>query len=152
MREAGHTFGRRLMLQTGLSVFALASPTAALALTPMMLIVSRGVQGLGAAFIATAALSLLRNAFAEGAERNRALGVRGALSGVAAVAGVTVGGLLTEGPGWPWIFYVNVPIGPGGALPAPFVAALVLLPFRKAPERNEPPTETPHGPGSGLAV
>jgi EmrB/QacA subfamily drug resistance transporter len=114
-------FGRRLMLQIGLVVFALTSLTAGLATDAMMLIISRGVQGLGAAFIATAALSLLRNSFAEGAERNRALGVWGALSGIAAVAGVTLGGLLTDGPGWAWVFFINVPIGLGGALAAPFI-------------------------------
>lgn len=116
-------FGRRRMLQTGLTLFALSSLAAGLAQGAVMLIVARGMQGLGAAFIATAALSLLTNNFAEGPERNRALGAWGALSGIAAVAGVTLGGLLTDGPGWRWIFFLNVPIGLVGAVLAPFVVA-----------------------------
>lgn len=112
-------FGRRRMLQTGLILFALASLFAGLGQSAAMLIVARGAQGLGAAFIATAALSLLANNFEEGAERNKALGAWGALSGIAAVAGVTLGGVLTDGPGWRWIFFVNVPIGLVCAVIAP---------------------------------
>ncbi len=115
------TYGRRRMLQTGLVLFALSSLLAGLAQNASMLIIARGLQGLGAAFIATAALSLLTNSFPEGAQRNKALGVWGALSGLAAVAGVTLGGLLTDGPGWRWIFFINVPIGLLGALAAPAV-------------------------------
>ncbi|MFD0683868.1 MFS transporter [Actinomadura fibrosa] len=117
----GDTFGRRRMLRTGLLLFALASLAAGLAQDAPTLIATRGAQGLGAAFIATAALSLLSANFAEGPERTRALGAWGALSGIAAVAGVTLGGLLTDGPGWRWIFFVNVPIGVLGALAAPLV-------------------------------
>ncbi|MBB4934473.1 EmrB/QacA subfamily drug resistance transporter [Lipingzhangella halophila] len=119
-RLADH-FGRRRMLQTGLVIFALSSLLAGLAQDAIPLIAARGVQGLGAAFIATAALSLLTSTFAEGAERNRALGAWGALSGIAAVAGVTLGGLITDGPGWRWIFFVNVPIGLLGAALAPAI-------------------------------
>lgn len=115
------TFGRRRMLQTGLVLFALSSLAAGFADTAALLIAARGAQGLGAAFIATAALSLLTNNFEEGPARNKALGAWGALSGVAAVAGVTLGGLLTDGPGWRWIFFINVPIGLIGALIAPMV-------------------------------
>ncbi|MFC5183562.1 MFS transporter [Actinomadura harenae] len=113
------TFGRRRMLRTGLVLFAVASLLAGLAQDATLLIATRGAQGLGAAFIATAALSLLTANFPEGPERNRALGAWGALSGIAAVAGVTLGGLLTDGPGWRWIFFVNVPIGLAGAIAAP---------------------------------
>src|SRR4051812_816120 len=114
-------FGRCRMLQTGLLLFAGASLFAGLGQSAAMLIVARGAQGLGAAFIATAALSLLANNFAEGAERNKALGAWGALSGIAAVAGVTLGGVLTDGPGWRWIFFINVPIGLVCAIIAPKV-------------------------------
>lgn len=115
------TLGRRRMLQTGLVLFAVASLLAGLAQNSAMLIGARGAQGLAAAFMATAALSLLTNNFEEGPARNKALGVWGALSGVAAVAGVTLGGLLTDGPGWRWIFFLNVPIGLIGALVAPMI-------------------------------
>ncbi|MFI6124191.1 MFS transporter [Streptomyces sp. NPDC051064] len=115
------TLGRRRMLRTGLVLFAVSSLFAGLAQNSAMLIGARGAQGLAAAFMATAALSLLTGNFEEGPARNKALGVWGALSGVAAVAGVTLGGLLTDGPGWRWIFFVNVPIGLIGALVAPMV-------------------------------
>jgi EmrB/QacA subfamily drug resistance transporter len=117
------TFGRRRVLRAGLVVFAAASLAAGLAQDPALLIVARGLQGLGSAFIAPAALSLLTTTFAEGPERNRALGVWGAMGGIAAIAGVTLGGLLTEGPGWRWIFFINVPIGLAAAVLAPFVVA-----------------------------
>jgi EmrB/QacA subfamily drug resistance transporter len=119
-RLADH-FGRRRMLQTGLTIFALASLAAGLTQGATMLVLARGVQGFGAAFIATAALSLLTNTFPEGAERNKALGAWGAMGGIAAVVGVTLGGLLTAGPGWRWIFFINVPIGLIGALLAPVI-------------------------------
>jgi EmrB/QacA subfamily drug resistance transporter len=115
------TLGRRRMLQTGLVLFAVSSLLAGLAQSSAMLIGARAGQGLAAAFMATAALSLLTNNFEEGPARNKALGVWGALSGVAAVAGVTLGGLLTDGPGWRWIFFINVPIGLIGALVAPMI-------------------------------
>jgi len=115
------TFGRRRMLRVGLVVFALASLLAGVAQGPVMLISARGLQGLGSAFIAPAALSLLTNTFAEGPARTRALGVWGGISGLASVVGVILGGLLTEGPGWRWIFFINVPIGVAAAVLAPLV-------------------------------
>jgi EmrB/QacA subfamily drug resistance transporter len=115
------TFGRRRMLRTGLLVFAAASLLAGLAHGSTLLITARGLQGLGAALIAPAALSLLTNTFAEGPARNRALGVWGGISGLASVAGVMLGGLLTQGPGWRWIFFINVPIGVAAALAAPLI-------------------------------
>jgi EmrB/QacA subfamily drug resistance transporter len=115
------TYGRRRTLRLGLTLFALASLAAGLAQNATTLITARGAQGLGAALIATSALSLLTSNFAEGPARTRALGVWGALTGIASVAGVTLGGVLTDGPGWRWIFFVNVPIGLAGALVAPLV-------------------------------
>jgi EmrB/QacA subfamily drug resistance transporter len=117
------SFGRRRVLQAGLIVFALASLAAGLAELPVHLIVSRGVQGLGAALIAPSALSILANTFPEGPERTRALGVWGGLAGAASVFGVMLGGLLTEGPGWRWIFFINVPIGLAAA-----ALAVVIVP------------------------
>ncbi|MEU2236535.1 MULTISPECIES: MFS transporter [Streptomyces] len=114
-------FGRRRMLQSGLVVFALTSLVAGLAQNDAMLIGARAVQGLGSALIAPAALSILTNTFAEGPARNKALGIWGALTGMASVAGVILGGLLTQGPGWRWIFFINVPIGLVAAAIAPTI-------------------------------
>jgi EmrB/QacA subfamily drug resistance transporter len=125
------TFGRRRVLRTGLVVFAAASLLAGLSRGPTLLISARGLQGLGAALIAPAALSLLTNTFAEGPARNKALGVWGAISGIASVAGVIMGGLFTEGPGWRWIFFVNVPIGVAAAVAAP-----LIVPESRAAERS----------------
>ena len=75
-----------------------------------MLIAARLLQGVGAAMMAPAALSILTTTFQEGADRNTALGVWGAVSGLAAAAGVFLGGVLAEGPGWRWVFYVNIPV------------------------------------------
>ncbi|MGX6602133.1 MFS transporter [Micromonosporaceae bacterium Da 78-11] len=117
------TFGRRRLLQIGLLVFAAASLLAGVSQGPTMLVGARALQGLGSAFIAPAALSLLTTAFEEGAARNKALGAWGAVSGIASVAGVILGGVFTEGPGWRWIFFVNVPIGVALAALAPLVVA-----------------------------
>ena len=102
--------GRRRMLITGLTVFALASLAAGLANTSGLLVAARLVQGIGAALMAPAALSELTTSFQEGKDRNTALGAWGAISGVAAAAGVFLGGLLAQGPGWRWVFFINPPI------------------------------------------
>jgi EmrB/QacA subfamily drug resistance transporter len=107
----GDLLGRRRMLITGLIVFAVASLTAALATTSGLLVAARLVQGLGAALMAPAALSTLTTSFREGADRNTALGAWGAISGAAAAAGVFLGGLLAQGPGWRWVFFINPPVG-----------------------------------------
>ncbi|WP_436777353.1 MFS transporter [Yinghuangia sp. YIM S09857] len=125
------TYGRRRLIQIGFAVFALASLVSGLAENGTMLIASRAVQGFGAALITPAALAILTNTFSEGPERNRALGVWGSLSGIASIAGVILGGVLADGPGWEWIFWINVPIGLGAALLAPRV-----LPESRAAERG----------------
>jgi EmrB/QacA subfamily drug resistance transporter len=102
--------GRRRMLLTGLVVFALTSLTAGLAGTSAVLVAARLAQGVGAALMAPAALSELTTSFREGEDRNTALGVWGAISGLAAAAGVFLGGVLSQGPGWRWVFFVNPPI------------------------------------------
>jgi EmrB/QacA subfamily drug resistance transporter len=102
--------GRRRILVTGIVVFAACSLAAGLAQTEGVLIAARVLQGVGAAMMAPAALSILTTTFREGRDRNTALGVWGAISGLAAAAGVFLGGVLSEGPGWRWVFYVNVPI------------------------------------------
>lgn len=107
----GDVLGRRLTLQAGLLVFVAASLTAGLSATGGQLIGARVAQGIGAALITPSALGAVADAFAEGKQRENALGIYGALAGSAASVGVLAGGFLTDGPGWSWIFYVNVPIG-----------------------------------------
>jgi EmrB/QacA subfamily drug resistance transporter len=125
------TFGRRRMLQTGYLVFAAASLVSGFAENGTMLITARASQGLGAALMATAALSILTNTFAEGAPRNKALGIWGSLTGLASIAGVILGGVLADGPGWEWIFWINVPIGVGAA-----ALASRIVPESKAYEQR----------------
>ncbi|WP_213454831.1 MFS transporter [Rhizomonospora bruguierae] len=102
--------GRRRMFLAGLTLFTAASLAAGLAGDATTLLAARAGQGVGAALLSPAALSILTTSF-HGGERHRALGVWAALGGSGAAAGVLVGGLLTSGPGWQWVFYVNVPIG-----------------------------------------
>jgi EmrB/QacA subfamily drug resistance transporter len=102
--------GRRRILVAGLAIFAVCSLAAGLSQTEGVLIAARVLQGVGAAMMAPAALSILTTTFREGRDRNTALGVWGAISGLAAAAGVFLGGVLSEGPGWRWVFYVNVPL------------------------------------------
>ena len=101
--------GRRRMFIVGLVVFALASLAGGLAQSDLWLIAARAVQGLGAALLSPAALSLLIATFAEGSERNKALGVWGAVAGSGGAAGVLLGGVLTDALSWEWVLFVNVP-------------------------------------------
>jgi EmrB/QacA subfamily drug resistance transporter len=109
--RAADLLGRRTVFLVGVVVFTGASLGCGLAGSEAVLIVMRGLQGLGGAIIAPAALSIVSTAFPEGAERNQALGVWGALGGSGAAIGVILGGILTKYAGWEWIFFVNVPIG-----------------------------------------
>ncbi len=111
--------GRRRVFLVGLVVFSAASLLAGLAWSEGSLIGARALQGLGAAIISPAALSILMTTFTEGRERNIALGVWGAVGGFGAAAGVLFGGILTDGLSWPWIFYVNVPVGLAAAIITP---------------------------------
>jgi len=111
--------GRRRVFIGGLVLFSLASLGGGLAQSDVWLITARAIQGLGAAIISPAALSLVTTMFAEGAERNRALGVWGAVAGSGGAAGVLLGGVLTQYAGWEWVLFVNVPIGIAAALVAP---------------------------------
>jgi EmrB/QacA subfamily drug resistance transporter len=122
--RAADLLGRRRILMVGLSLFTAASLGAALSTGEVSLIAARAVQGLGAAIMLPAALSIVMNMFAEGAERNKALGIWGGLGAGGATVGVIAGGLLTKYAGWQYIFYLNVPIG---------AAALALAP-RIVPE------------------
>src|SRR5207244_10820997 len=94
-----------------------------LATTSGQLIAARAVQGVGAGVLSPAALSIVATTFADGAERNKALGVWGAVAGSGGAAGVLLGGALTQGPGWQWVLWVNVPIGIAAAAIAPTLIA-----------------------------
>jgi EmrB/QacA subfamily drug resistance transporter len=118
--RAADLLGRRRLFVAGLVVFTAASLLSGLAWSDEVLILTRAVQGLGAAIITPAALSILMTTFSEGRERNTALGVWGAVGAFGAVAGVLLGGILTDWLSWEWIFYINIPVG---------VAGLVLTPL-----------------------
>jgi MFS family permease len=109
--RAADLLGRRRMFMAGLALFTTASLACALAGNGAFLIIMRGVQGLGAAVVLPAALSTVMNMFPEGAERNKALGLWGAIGASGATIGVLVGGALTRYAGWPYIFYLNVAVG-----------------------------------------
>jgi EmrB/QacA subfamily drug resistance transporter len=108
--RAADLLGRRRMLVAGLLLFSACSLAAGLAHSETTLIGARLVQGIGAALMAPAALSLITTSFAEGVDRHKALGIWGAISGLAGAAGVFLGGALSEGPGWRWVFFVNLPV------------------------------------------
>jgi EmrB/QacA subfamily drug resistance transporter len=111
--------GRRRVFMIGLVLFALASLAGGLASTEAQLIIARAIQGLGAALLSPAALSLVTVLFEEGSERNKAMGVWGAVAGSGGAAGVLLGGMLTEWAGWEWVLFVNVPVGIAAAALAP---------------------------------
>jgi EmrB/QacA subfamily drug resistance transporter len=120
--------GRRRVFMTGLLVVALASLLAGFAASEGQLIAARAAQGLGAAIISPAALSIVTTTFKDGSERNRALGVWGAVAGSGGAAGVLLGGILTDGLGWEWVLWVNVPVS---------LIALALSPRLIAESRAE---------------
>src|SRR4051794_23424513 len=124
-------FGRRRVFIGGLILFSLASLAGGLAQSEGWLIAARSVQGLGAAIISPAALSIVTTTFAEGAERTRAMGVWGAVAGAGGAAGVLLGGILTDTAGWEWVLFVNVPIGLAAAALTPLLVA-----ESRAPERE----------------
>ncbi len=109
--RAADLLGRRRVFLAGTTLFSLASLLCALASSRGLLVGARALQGLGGAVISPASLSILTTTFAEGAPRNRALGVWGAMAGLGGACGVLLGGLLTQGLGWPAIFLINVPVG-----------------------------------------
>jgi EmrB/QacA subfamily drug resistance transporter len=119
--------GRRRLFMAGLLLFATASLAGGFAQSELWLIIARAVQGLGAALVSPAALSIVTTTFREGAERNTALGVWGAVAGSGGAAGVLLGGMLTEWAGWEWVLFVNVPIG---------LAAVALAPRLLAESRD----------------
>jgi EmrB/QacA subfamily drug resistance transporter len=111
--------GRRRVFVAGVLFFTAASLMCGLAWSPAALLVARVVQGLGAAIMTPTALSIISTTFPEGSERNKALGIWGGLGGIGATAAWLIGGPLVDGPGWEWIFFINIPLG---------LAALALSP------------------------
>src|SRR5437660_8254873 len=120
--------GRRRMFITGLTIFTVSSLLDGLAWSSGSLITFRLLQGLGAALLSPAALSILTTTFREGRERNLALGIWGAASGSGGAAGVLLGGALTSALNWSWIFFINVPAG---------IAVFVLAPFLLAESKAD---------------
>ena len=109
--RAADMLGRRRVFMVGVALFTAASLACGLSSSEGMLIAARAVQGLGAAILSPAALSIISTTFAEGSERNKALGIWGAMGGSGAAVGVLMGGVLTKWLGWEWIFFVNIPVG-----------------------------------------
>jgi EmrB/QacA subfamily drug resistance transporter len=142
--RAADLFGRRRMFSTGLVVFTAASLTAGLAADPLLLVAARAAQGLGAAILAPAALSLITTGFAEGPARARALGLYGATASIGFVSGQVLGGVLVEYTSWRSVFLVNVPVG---------VAAVLLAPTLLPESRRTPrPGRTRLDAGGALLI
>ncbi len=125
--RAGDILGRKRLFLVGVVIFTGASLLNGLASSPELLIFARGVQGLGAAFVAPAALSILTTTFPEGPQRTKAMGVWAAIATGGAAVGLLLGGVLTEYFSWPWIFFVNIPVGI-----AAFVLSLRYVPESRA--------------------
>ena len=118
--RAGDLLGRRRILMAGLVVFTGASLVCGLASSAGMLISARAVEGVGAAIVSPATLAIVSTTFPDpGAERNKAMGIFFAMGGLGPAVGVLAGGLLTSGPGWEWIFFINLPVGMLALLLAP---------------------------------
>src|SRR5436190_11672163 len=120
--------GRRRLFVAGVALFTISSALCGLAWSEGSLIVFRAIEGLGGALFAPAGLSLLMTTFREGRDRNVALGIWGAASGSGAAVGVLLGGVLTSMLSWPWIFYINIPVG---------IAIVALAPRYLADSRVE---------------
>src|SRR5258707_12379764 len=140
--RAADLLGRRRIVMLGLGVFTAASLACAPATTDSFLIAMRGLQGLGAAIVLPAALSIVMNMFNEGGERNKALGIWGGIGAGGATVGLIAGGVLTRYLGWQYIFFLNVPIG---------AAALLVAP-RLVPESRLTTARRRYDPFGGLTV
>jgi EmrB/QacA subfamily drug resistance transporter len=133
--RTGDLYGKRRMFMVGIAIFAGASLLGGLAQDQTWLILTRGLQGIGGAIASPTALSLIAINFAEGRDRNRAMGVYSAMSGAGGAIGLLLGGILTSYVSWRWIFFVNVPIGALGLVLAP----RVLVESRPKPGRLDTP-------------
>jgi EmrB/QacA subfamily drug resistance transporter len=140
--RAADLLGRRRLFMAGVLLFTAASLMCGLAWSPAALIAARVVQGLGAAIMTPTALSIVSTTFPEGSERNKALGIWGALGGIGATAAWLIGGPLVDGPGWEWIFFINIPLG---------LAALALSPLLLRESRAEL-TRRSYDPAGALTI
>ena len=140
--RAGDLVGRKRIFLAGVIVFSLASLLCGLSTSSGMLIVARGLQGLGAALVSPAALSIITTTFEEGPDRTKALGVWSAIAAGGAAFGLLLGGILTETLSWEWIFFVNVPVG----------VAAALLSARYVPESRAPNQPSSFDIGGAIAV
>jgi EmrB/QacA subfamily drug resistance transporter len=117
--RAGDLYGRRRLFMVGLALFAAASLLGGFSWEPWILVAARFIQGVGAAALVPASLSLLTAVFTEGAERNRAIGLYGAMAALGFVVGMVGGGIITEFLGWRWVLFVNMPVALAALVPAP---------------------------------
>jgi EmrB/QacA subfamily drug resistance transporter len=140
--RAADLLGRRRLFMTGVLFFTAASLMCGLAWSPAALLAARVAQGVGAAIMTPTALSIISTTFPEGAERNKALGIWGALGGIGATAAWLIGGPLVDGPGWEWIFFINIPLG---------LAALALSP-RLLSESRAALTRRSYDPAGALTI
>ena len=140
--RAADLLGRRRLFMTGVLLFTGASLMCGLAWSPAALLAARVVQGVGGAIMTPTALSIISATFPEGAERNKALGIWGGLGGIGAAAAWLIGGPLVDGPGWDWIFFINIPLG---------LAALALSPVLLRESRGAPPRRS-YDPAGALTI
>src|SRR5215831_5662540 len=130
--RAADLLGRRRVFMVGVVLFTVASLLCGLAWSDHALIAARAFQGVGAAVMTPSALSIIMNTFEEGAERNKALGIWGALGGIGATTAWLIGGPIVDGLGWEWIFFINIPIG----LAALAISPVLLRESRAAVEKR----------------
>ena len=140
--RAADLLGRRRVFVVGLAIFTIASLLCGLSWSPAALIGARALQGLGAAVMTPTALSIIMTTFEDGSERNKALGIWGSLGGIGATAAWLIGGLLVDGPGWQWIFFINIPVG---------IAALALSPVLLRESRAST-AERSYDPAGALTI
>jgi EmrB/QacA subfamily drug resistance transporter len=140
--RAADLLGRRRLFMVGVLFFTAASLLCGVAWSPAALLAARVVQGVGAAIMTPTALSIISTMFRDGAERNKALGIWGALGGIGATAAWLIGGPLVDGPGWEWIFFINIPLG---------LAALALSP-RLLRESRAELTRRGYDPAGALTI
>lgn len=141
--RAADRLGRRRLFVAGIALFSGASLVCGLSQSEAMLLIARGAQGLGGAMVSPAALSIILTTFAEGSERNRALGIWGAIAGAGGAIGVLLGGIIVQAISWRWVFFINVPIG---------VSVLALTPRIVPESRSAAAANRGYDAGGAIAI